>query len=128
VYIHKYTCITSYLLAGLTCLWCLVVLELWLNEAKSNKFSVNFVFINKITNNLTRFFKNSQIKPTLNGLILGRVTLHEVYYIWVDKIEATSIYTRQEFIVQRHFIMVFPSYEFKLVLKPLNQYLGCFHQ
>jgi len=99
-----------------------------LNEAKSNKFSVNFVFINKITNNLTRFFKNSQIKPTLNGLILGRVTLHEVYYIWVDKIEATSIYTRQEFIVQRHFIMVFPSYEFKLVLKPLNQYLGCFHQ
>jgi hypothetical protein len=98
-----------------------------LNEAKSNKFNVNFVFINKITNNLIRFHMNSQIKLTSNGLILGKVTLHEVYYIWVDNIEATCIYTRQEFIVQRHPTMVFPTYELKLVLKPLNQYLGC-HQ
>jgi hypothetical protein len=62
IYIYIYIYTTSYLLVGLTCLWRLVVLELWLNEAKSNKFNVNFVFINKITNNLIRFHMNSQIK------------------------------------------------------------------
>jgi hypothetical protein len=61
--------------------WCALVSldNFHTNKAKVTKFKVIFIFENETKTNLLRFHKSSEIKPTSIGIVLGLVTLQEVW-------------------------------------------------